>query len=67
MKKDFLFILIKVLIYALGLIATYLGVTSLTSCSTSRNVDIHGRAIIVTHDTTFVEHTRLFNYNLPNK
>lgn len=67
MKTELFKILIKVLIYALSLIAAYLGVTSLTSCSTSRNVDIHGRATIVTHDTTFVEHTRLFNYKLLNK
>lgn len=67
MKKDLLIILVKVLIYALGLIAAYLGVTSLTSCSSSRNVDVHGRATIVTLDTTFVNHTRLFNYKLPNK
>ena len=67
MKKDFLVIIIKVLIYALSLIAAFLGVTSLTSCSTSRNVDIRGRATIVTSDTTYVEHTRLFNYKLSNK
>ena len=64
MKKDFLVILIKVLIYALGLIATYLGVTSLTSCSTSRDVVVRGRAVIVTTDSTFIEHNRNFDYHV---
>lgn len=56
MKKEILKIVIKVLIYALGLIATYLGVTSLTSCSTSSSVSSSGVARIVTIDTTFVKH-----------
>ena len=63
MKTELLKILIKVLIYALGLIATYLGVTSLTSCSTSRDVVVKGRAVIVTNDTTIIDHGRVFNYN----
>ena len=37
MKTDLLKILIKVLIYAFGLLATYLGVSSLASCSAVRN------------------------------
>lgn len=56
MKKEIIKIVIKVLIYALGLIATYLGVTSLTSCSTSSCVSSSGVARIVTIDTTFVKH-----------
>lgn len=64
MKSELLKILIKVLIYALGLIATYLGVTSLTSCSSSRDVVVRGRAVIVTTDSTFVEHNRNFDYHV---
>lgn len=63
MKTDWLKMFIKVLIYALGLIASYLGVTSLTSCSTSRDVVVRGRAVIVTNDTTIIDHGRVFNYN----
>ena len=66
MKTELLKILIKVLIYALSLIAAYFGVTSLTSCSTSRDVVIKGRATIVTSDTTFIDHSRLFNYSYPH-
>lgn len=65
MKTELLKILIKVLIYALSLIAAYLGVTSLTSCSTSRDVVIKGRSTILTTDTTYIEHNRLINYSYP--
>ena len=56
MKKEILQIIIKVAIYALGLIAAYLGVSSLTSCSTSSSVSSTGVARIVTIDTTYVKH-----------
>jgi hypothetical protein len=56
MKSELIKIIIKVLIYALGLIAAYFGVTSLTSCSTSSSVSSRGVARIVTIDTTFVHH-----------
>lgn len=56
MKKDIIKFVIKVLLYALGLIASYLGVTSLTSCSTSSCLSSSGVARIVTIDTTFVKH-----------
>lgn len=56
MRKDIVQIIIKVAIYALGLIAAYFGVTSLASCSTSHNVDARGRTTIVTIDTTHVSH-----------
>lgn len=56
MKKEIIQIIIKVALYALGLIAAYFGVTSLTSCSTSHNVAASGRTTIVTVDTTIVKH-----------
>lgn len=56
MKKDIIKFIIKVALYALGLIAAYLGVTSLTSCSTSHNVVASGRTTIVSVDTTIVKH-----------
>lgn len=52
MDKEIIKIIIKVAIYALGLIAAYFGVTSLASCSTSHNVVARGRTTIVTVDTT---------------
>ena len=56
MKKDFLKIVIKVLIYALGLIGSYLGITALTSCSSSRAVGFKGRGTVIIQDTTTVLH-----------
>lgn len=57
MKKEILQIIIKVAIYALGLIATYLGVSSLTSCAFQRSSVVDGRATIVTTDTTYIQHS----------
>jgi hypothetical protein len=57
MKKEIIKIIIKVVLYALGLIAAYFGVTSLTSCSTSHNVVASGRTTIVSVDTTIVKHS----------
>lgn len=56
MKKDLLVIVVKVVIYALGLVAAYLGVTSLSSCTFSRSSVASGRATIITTDTTIIKH-----------
>lgn len=56
MKKDIIKIIIKVAFYALGLIAAYFGVSTMTSCSTSHNIVASGRTTIVTVDTTIVKH-----------
>ena len=56
MKKEIIKIIIKVALYALGLIAAYFGVSSMTSCSTSHSVVASGRTTIVTVDTTIVKH-----------
>lgn len=57
MKKEIIKIIIKVALYALGLIAAYFGVSTMTSCSTSHNVVARGRTTIVTVDTTIVKHS----------
>lgn len=56
MNKEFIKIIVKVLIYALGLISAYLGISSLTSCSTSHSVSSRGSTTIISVDTTFVKH-----------
>lgn len=56
MKKEILKIVIKVLIYALGLVGAYLGVTSLSSCTFYRSSVAEGRATIITTDTTIISH-----------
>lgn len=55
-KKELLKIVIKVLIYALGLFGAYFGVSAVTSCTIQRSADSVGRAVIVTSDTTIVNH-----------
>lgn len=57
MNKDVLKIIIKVLIYALGLFASALGISTLTSCTSSRAVECHGKTTILIQDTTFIEHS----------
>lgn len=56
MNKEIIKIVIKVVIYALGLISAYLGVTLLSSCTFSRSSVAGGRATIVTVDTTYINH-----------
>lgn len=57
MKKDIIKIVIKVLIYALGLIGSYFGISALTSCSSSRSVEFKGRGTVIIQDTTSVLHS----------
>lgn len=56
MNKEIIKIIIKVLIYALGLIGSYFGITALTSCSSSRAVQFHGRGTVILQDTTHIDH-----------
>ena len=51
---------IKVLMYALGLVASYLGITSLTSCTVQRTSQSSGHARIVITDTTDIVHNGNF-------
>lgn len=57
MNKEILKIIVKVLIYALGLFGSYLGISALTSCSSSRAVQFHGRGVVIIQDTTFLQHS----------
>ena len=56
MSKEIIKIIIKVLIYALGLIGAYVGVSSLTSCTVQRNFDSVGRGTVIISDTTYLTH-----------
>lgn len=55
-KKEIIKIVIKVLLYILTLIGGYFGIASFSSCTVQRKAEIKGRAIIVTNDTTIVNH-----------
>lgn len=60
-KKIIFKFIVKVLLYALTLIASYFGVSSLTSCTAYRSVDSVGRSRIIVVDTTIVSHTGRYN------
>lgn len=57
MKKEVFKFIIKVLIYALGLIGSALGITALASCSSGRAVECHGKTTILIQDSSVVEHS----------
>lgn len=57
MNKEIIKIVIKVLIYALGLIGSALGITALASCSAGHSIDGSGKTTIVTVDTTYIYHS----------
>ena len=56
MKKEILKIVIKVSIYALSLIGSYLGISALTSCTATHSVEGAGKTTIYTTDTTYIYH-----------
>lgn len=62
MKKDILKIIIKVVIYALGLIASYLGIASLSSCSIKRDFVHHGTGVFHYVDTLHVRGSNKIYY-----
>lgn len=62
-KKDILIVALKVVIYACTLVLACLGVSAaLTSCTVHRTLDSRGRAVIVTSDTTVVNHSGVINF-----
>ena len=57
MNKEVYKIIIKVLIYALGLIGTYFGVSAMTSCTVQRSSESFGKGTIILSDTTHISHS----------
>lgn len=64
MKKEIVKIIIKVLIYALGLVGAYFGVTSMTSCSAHRSVITRGNGMVVSYDTIWIDHNGNYQINI---
>ena len=56
MNKEIIKIIIKVLIYTLGLIGAYLGVSAMVSCTAQRNFESSGRGTVIISDTTHLSH-----------
>ena len=57
MNKDLIKIIIKLLLYALGLLGTYFGVSAMTSCTVQRQFDSSGQGTIIVSDTTRISHS----------
>lgn len=57
MNKELIKTILKLLIYALGLIGTYFGVSTLTSCTAQRQFDSFGTGTIIVSDTTHISHS----------
>ena len=57
MNKDVIKFIIKVLIYILGLIGTYFGVSAMTSCTAQRQFDSSGKGTVIVSDTTYISHS----------
>lgn len=57
MNKEVIKIIVKVLIYALTLIGSALGISALTSCSVTHSTEGSGKTTIVTTDTTYIYHS----------
>ena len=67
MNKELIKLICKILLYIITAIAGFFGVSSLASCTTSRDVVVRGRAVIVTIDSTFINHSRNFDYHVSYK
>jgi hypothetical protein len=57
MNNEVIKLIIKILIYALGLIGTYFGVSAMVSCSVQRQFDSCGKGTIIVSDTTSISHS----------
>lgn len=66
MNKKIIEIIIKVVIYAITLIGSFMGINALTSCTSSRSVECHGKTTVLIVDSTTIEHScdynRFFKY-----
>lgn len=62
MKKEIIKIILKVLIYALGLIGAYFGVSAFTACSIHREFQHKGIGIFHYDDTVHVRGSNSLYY-----
>lgn len=62
MKQKTIQLILKILAAVLAVLCSYFGVTSFTSCTVTRSSDIQGRAVIVTTDTTVINHSGTINF-----
>lgn len=54
-KKQFITLILKVIIYICSLILGFLGVNAMTSCSRPL-IDLYGNGYIIVNDTIYMRH-----------
>lgn len=62
-KKDIAIIVLKTIIYVAGLVLAALGVSAMASCTVSRQSSSVGRAVVVTTDTTVIDHSGVLEFH----
>lgn len=62
-KKDIAIIVLKTVIYVAGLVLAALGVSAMASCTVSRQSSSVGRAVVVTTDTTVIDHSGVLEFH----
>ena len=62
LDKDFWKMVLKIIIYALTLVAAYLGIELTSSCTTHRQTNGKGIGIFHYVDTFHVDYNRTFKY-----
>ena len=62
MKKEIVKIIIKVFIYALGLIASFLGISAMASCAVTHDMVHRGTGYVQYYDTIHVDGSNKFHY-----
>lgn len=62
-KKDVAIIVLKTVIYVAGLVLAALGVSAMASCTVSRQSSSVGRAVVVTTDTTVIDHSGVLEFH----
>lgn len=62
MSNKVIQLILKILAAILAVLCSWFGVTSFTSCTVTRTSDFQGRAVIVTIDTTVIDHSGTINF-----
>lgn len=63
MTKDVIITVLKIVVAVITAILGFLGVTSLSSCNVGHSVAGNGRAVIITNDTTVINHSGYINFD----
>lgn len=63
MSNKVIQLILKILAAILAVLCSWFGVTSFTSCTVTRTSDVQGRAVIVTTDTTVIDHSGTIKFS----